>query len=85
MLFGKTIFAAWVLDYILAFIFGIAFQYLTIKPMKKFSFKNGLIATLKADSLSLTAWQISMYGWMAIATFAIGDANFTKKTRYSAL
>ncbi len=26
---------------------------------------------LKADFLSLTFWQIGMYGWMAISTFAI--------------
>lgn len=30
-----------------------------------------LVAALKADSLSLTAWQVGMYGWMAIATFLV--------------
>jgi hypothetical protein len=28
-----------------------------------------LIAAIKADTLSLTAWQIGMYGFMAIAYF----------------
>lgn len=36
-LFRRGIFAAWEIDYALAFAFGIAFQYFTIKPMKKLS------------------------------------------------
>lgn len=44
---------------------------LVIAAMRGLSFKNGLVAALKADTLSLTAWQIGMYGWMAIATFLI--------------
>jgi hypothetical protein len=70
-LLGKTIFAAWVLDYVLAFLFGIAFQFFTIKPMRNLSTGQALGAALKADSLSLTSWQIGMYGWMAIAVFGI--------------
>ena len=69
--FGMELFGAWVLDYVAAFAFGIAFQYFTIKPMKELSPKAGLLAALKADALSLTAWQIGMYGWMAIAVFLI--------------
>lgn len=70
-LFGMKIFATWALDYVLAFLFGIAFQYFTIKPMKHLSVKDGLLAAVKADTLSLTAWQVGMYGWMAIVVFAI--------------
>ncbi len=64
-------FGSWALDYVLAFLFGIAFQYFTITPMKKLSRAQGLVAALKADTLSLTAWQVGMYGWMAVAMFAI--------------
>jgi len=70
-LFGQPIFAAWVIDFILAFLFGIAFQYFSIKPMKKLQPVQALEAALKADGLSLSAWQIGMYGWMGIATFLI--------------
>lgn len=70
-LFGQKLFGSWLLDYILAFAFGIAFQYFTIKPMKGLSPKAGLVAAVKADSLSLTAWQIGMYGWMAVVVFLI--------------
>jgi hypothetical protein len=70
-IFGRKIFAGWVMDYFFAFVIGIAFQYFTIKPMRGLSVKGGIIAALKADSLSLTSWQVGMYGWMAVATFAI--------------
>jgi hypothetical protein len=70
-LFGRKIFGAWALDYVLALAFGIAFQYFTIKPMKELSTKEGLKQAVKADTLSLSCWQLGMYGWMAIVTFVI--------------
>ena len=71
VIFGQKMFGAWVLDYIFAYLFGIAFQYFTIKPMKNLSPGQGLWAAIKADTLSLTAWQVGMYGWMAITVFII--------------
>lgn len=68
-LFGEKIYAVWAFDYLLAFLFGIAFQYLTIKPMRGLSPGQGLIQATKADFLSLTAWQVGMYGFMAFAHF----------------
>jgi hypothetical protein len=79
-LWNQPIFSAWILDFVLAFLFGIAFQYLTIVPMKHLSAGRGLIAALKADSLSLTAWQIGMYGWMAAATFLLFKQNIASNS-----
>ncbi len=59
------------LDFILAFVIGIAFQYFSIKPMRQLSVGRGIVEALKADALSLTAWQVGMYGFMAVAQFAI--------------
>lgn len=70
-LFGHVIFGSWALDYVAAFVLGIAFQYFTIKPMRQLSPMQGLRAAVRADAASLTAWQVGMYAWMAIATFAI--------------
>ena len=72
-LFGKAMFGAWAVDYVLALILGIIFQYFAIVPMKDLSFKQGLTEAFKADFFSLTSWQIGMYGWMAIAVFVIFD------------
>ncbi|SFH54253.1 DUF4396 domain-containing protein [Modicisalibacter xianhensis] len=68
-IFGEKIFAVWVFDYTLAFLFGVAFQYFTIKPMRGLSPGQGLVQATKADFLSLTAWQVGMYGFMAFAHF----------------
>lgn len=70
-IFPDKIFAVWVLDFVFAFLFGVAFQYFTIKPMRRLSPLEGLVQAVKADALSLTAWQVGMYGFMAIAHFWI--------------
>ncbi len=70
-LFSEKIFAVWVVDYIFAFLFGIAFQYFTIKPMRDVGPGQALLQAVKADFLSLTAWQLGMYGFMAVAHFWI--------------
>jgi len=70
-LFAEKIFAVWIVDYLFAYAFGIFFQYFTIAPMRGLSFWPGLVAAVKADTFSLTAWQIGMYGFMAVAYFGI--------------
>ncbi len=77
-LFPRPIFAGWVLDFVLAFILGLAFQYFTIVPMRHLSVREGVLQAAKADCLSLVAWQIGMYGWMAIATFLIFGKELEK-------
>jgi hypothetical protein len=68
-LFAEKMFAVWILDFILAFGFGIVFQYYAIVPMRNLSPRQDIIAAVKADTLSLTAWQIGLYGFMAFAQF----------------
>lgn len=69
MLFGRHLFGTWAVDFGVAFLLGIAFQYFTIKPMKDLTSGEALKEAVKADTLSLTAWQVGMYGWMALAVF----------------
>lgn len=68
-LFQDKIFAVWIVDYLFAYAFGIVFQYFTIAPMRNLGFAQGIWAAIKADTLSLTAWQVGMYGFMAFAYF----------------
>jgi len=70
-IFAEKMFAVWVLDFIVAYIFGIVFQYYTIAPMRQLNVVQGVWAAIKADTLSLASWQIGMYGFMAIAHFWI--------------
>jgi hypothetical protein len=70
-IFDEQLFAVWIVDYLFAYALGIVFQYFTIAPMRGLSFGEGIIAAIKADTLSLTAWQIGMYGFMAFAHFYV--------------
>lgn len=70
-LFRERTFAGWLFDFLLAFLFGVAFQYFTIKPMRNLSMTDGVVQALKADAASIIAWQIGMYGVMAAIQFAL--------------
>ena len=68
-LFQEKMFAVWVLDFLCAFVIGVAFQYFSIAPMRHLGLWEGIWQALKADTFSLCAWQVGMYGCMAIAQF----------------
>ncbi|MEX6509164.1 DUF4396 domain-containing protein [Jiella sp. M17.18] len=78
-IFPDKIFATWIVDYIFAFIIGVGFQYATIVPMRGLSPGKGIIEAVKADALSLTSWQIGMYGFMAIMHFWVFGAILNVK------
>lgn len=61
-------------DFVAAWLLGIVFQYYTIKPMRNLSVTEGIVAAIKADTLSILAFQIGMYGWMAIVYFLLFPA-----------
>ena len=73
-LFQEKMFATWIVDFLVAYAFGVVFQYFTIAPMRGLSFGAGIWAAVKADTLSLLAWQIGMYGFMAFAQFYLFGA-----------
>lgn len=68
---GSFIAGQWTLDYLLALIIGIYFQYAAIRPMEHLSRGATVIKAFKIDFFSLTSWQIGMYGWMAIVIFGL--------------
>jgi len=70
-LFSDRTFAVWGLDFVFAFLLGVAFQYFAIKPMRDVTPREALIDALKADTLSLISWQVGMYGAMAVLQFLI--------------
>jgi Domain of unknown function (DUF4396) len=65
-LLGLALAAEYVADFTLAFALGIAFQYFSIAPMRGLGLRDGIIAALQADTLSLTAFEIGLFGWMAV-------------------
>lgn len=58
-----------ILDFVFAYVLGIAFQYFTIVPMRGLSFGKGLVAAARADTISIVLFEIGMFGWMAITYF----------------
>ena len=66
---GSLVFGEWTLDYVLALITGVSFQYMAIAPMLQQTGAAIWWRALKVDFLSLTAWQVGMYGWMALVIF----------------
>ncbi|WP_291344683.1 DUF4396 domain-containing protein [Acidiphilium sp. 20-67-58] len=72
---GSTFGTELVLDYLFAFTLGIAFQYFSIAPMRGLGLKDGIIAAVKADFLSLTAFEVGLFGWMALMRFVFSDPH----------
>jgi hypothetical protein len=66
---GVALWPEFIADFALAFIFGIAFQYFAITAMRRLSVRDGLIAALKSDTLSVIAFEIGLFGWMALMFF----------------
>lgn len=64
-----------VIDFIFAYILGIVFQYFTIAPMRGLSVGKGLIAAVRADTATITAFEIGLFGWMALSRFVFFRAE----------
>lgn len=73
-LFGTELYASYLWDFIAAWSLGVVFQYFTIKPMRNLSVGEGIKAAIIADTLSISAFQVGMYGWMALVFFKLFPA-----------
>lgn len=62
------------LDFVLAWSFGILFQYFTIAPMRGLSFGKGVMQAMKVDTLSIVAFQIGLFAWMALTYYVLFPA-----------
>jgi hypothetical protein len=71
---GSSLGAEYAGDYVLALAFGIAFQYFAIAPMRGLGLRDGLKAAAKADVISLTFFEIGLFGWMAVMAFVLFPA-----------
>jgi Domain of unknown function (DUF4396) len=71
---GATVYAEMLGDYIAAIVLGIAFQYFAIAPMRGLGVRKGLVQAAKADVLSLTSFEVGLFGWMALMSFVFFPA-----------
>jgi hypothetical protein len=65
----------YILDLLLAWTFGILFQYFAIAPVRD---QVGQLAPLgdaiKSDTLSVLSFEVGLFGWMAFAEYAIWES-----------
>ena len=66
---GTALLAEFVGDFALALALGIVFQYFAIAPMRGLGFRKGMVQAAKADVLSLAAFEVGLFGWMALMAF----------------
>ena len=70
-LLGSVLWAEYTIDFAAAWALGIVFQYFAIQPMRHLPVGQALVAAIKADTLSILAFQIGMYAWMALVFFRL--------------
>jgi hypothetical protein len=75
VLFGSVLWTEYALDFVAAWALGIVFQYFAIRPMRKEMSRGQAIgAAIKADTLSIVAFQVGMYLFMALVYFVLFPA-----------
>ncbi|MFR9543675.1 MAG: DUF4396 domain-containing protein [Rikenellaceae bacterium] len=72
----------WVFTYILALVIGVYFQFVAIREMSNDPTSTILKRAIKADFLSLTSWQVGMYGWLALLMFHFHSLPTTSTMSY---
>lgn len=70
-LLGSVLWAEYAIDLGAAWSLGVVFQYFAIKPMRDLSVSQAIIASIQADTLSIAAFQVGMYAWMAMTFFVL--------------
>jgi hypothetical protein len=73
--FGDKLYAELLVDFPIAYGLGVVFQYFTIAPMRGLGVAEGLLAAVKADTVSIAAFEIGLFGWMALGAFILFPAQ----------
>lgn len=72
---GVMLFADYAVEFILAYLFGIAFQYYGMGFKAHDQPGKALKDAVKADTLSLVCFEIGMFGWMALVNYVFFVTN----------
>jgi len=70
-LLGERLYADYAASFTVAYAFGIAFQYFPLRAMGESSPAKALKDAIKADTLSLVAFEVGMFAWMAVVYFVL--------------
>jgi hypothetical protein len=74
LLFGGLLATRLVVDFVFAWAFGVVLQYFTIAPMRHLPVGKGIVAAIKADTVSILAFQIGMSFWALLTYYVLFPA-----------
>lgn len=77
---GKGLLADYPMDFAWAWVLGVVFQYFTIVPMRSTGPLTGIWAAIKADTLSILAFQVGLFAGMALYQEVIFAPGLPKTT-----
>jgi hypothetical protein len=66
---GAALLPEFIVDFTLAWVLGILFQYFAIKPMSGLAPRQALARAIRADTLTVLAFEAGLFGWMALMFF----------------
>jgi hypothetical protein len=55
-----------IVGFVLAYLFGIVFQYFSVAPMRGLGVFEGIVAAARIDTISLVAYEVGMFAWMTL-------------------
>jgi hypothetical protein len=64
--FGSRMLTTFAVVFVLSYAVGIGFQFFAIAPMRGLGLRDGLVAAIRADTVSLLAFEVGMFGWMVL-------------------
>lgn len=80
LIMGKSLLVDYPMDFAWAWALGVVFQYFTIVPMRNMGKLKGIWAAIKADTLSIVAFQAGLFAGMAIYQEVIFAPGLPKTT-----
>ena len=61
---GSVLYANYLVDFSAAYLLGVVFQYFSIAPMRNISGWPAIVAAIKADTISLVAFEVGLFAFM---------------------
>lgn len=81
VLFGQRLYSESVVEFAFAYLFGIAFQYFPIRAMRQVAPGEAIIDAVNADTLSLAAFEVGMFAWMAVIWFLLMPSHRPRRSK----
>ncbi|MGQ7932424.1 DUF4396 domain-containing protein [Paraburkholderia sp. D1E] len=79
-LFGSDLLGKILIGFVLAYLFGIVFQYFSVAPVRGLGLMEGIVTAAKIDTFSLVAYEVGMFAWM---TFRAALYPYLKPTDWA--